>query len=225
MAISTFTSSRCPELADFLEGCCKTALTFEGDHPNEHSAQNHIHLWALEWWADHHAWIDLDYRVEFVEHIFERWRGRLKGLKPYRESGYRFYLYEDMAPTISVVAETPFGFAYDENSAIFVNGPRQIMSLYVERSWQDNFSCDPWQVTREKIIETIEKNNGSIGKPTAQALGLQVGKLRILIEQMGLERNVNAIRKQYKRRPAEFRPEKELPYRFHIFEQKLPAGY
>ena len=89
MSIERFTRARCPELADFLDGCCARPLAFEGPYPIAHSSHNHVHLWALEYWADHHAWIDLDYRVEFARLILERWRGRLKGLSPYREGGYR----------------------------------------------------------------------------------------------------------------------------------------
>ncbi|NNE24488.1 MAG: hypothetical protein HKN11_17950 [Rhizobiales bacterium] len=198
---------------------------FEGDHPNSHSAYNHIHLWALEWWADHHDWIDIDYRVEFVDLIFERWRGRLTGLWPYQEAGYRFYLYEALAPTVSVVAETPHGFAYDSETATLVSSPREIMSLYENRSWGANFSFDPWDVSRDKILATVEKKRGSIGKPTAQALGLQTGKLRILIEQMGLDSEVNDIRKRHKRRPAAFRAEEDMPYQFSVYEMRLPARY
>lgn len=225
MSIASFTQSRCPELAEFLESCCSAPLAFEGEHPNYHSYLNHIHLWALEWWADHHGWIDLDYRVEFVDLIFERWRGRLTGLEPYRQDGYRLYLYEDLAPTISVVAETPYGFAYDAQGATFVNSTREIMSLYTDRSWSSNFDCEPWDVSHDKLLALVDKNRGSIGKPTAQALGLKTGKLRILIEQMGLEREINAIRKRCKRRPAAFRTEEDMPHRFHVYEQLLPAGY
>ncbi len=225
MSLVSFTKSRCPDLADYLESCCTTPLQFEGEHPNGHSADNHRHLWALEWWADHHAWIDLEYRTEFVELIFERWRGRLKGLEPYRQAGYRFYLYEDLAPTVSAVAETPFGFAYDEEAATFVTSVRDVMALYLDRSWQANFDFGDWEVSQDKLLATVEAHSGSIGKPTAQALGLQVGKLRTLIEQMSLQHEVNVIRKRYKRRPAEFRDDEDMPYKFHIYETRLPAGY
>lgn len=225
MKLYDFTQQRCPELALFLKQCCASPLSFDGDHPNYHSYLNHIHLWALEWWADHHAWIDLDYRVEFVEEIFNHWRGRLKGLQPYQEGGYRFYLYEDMAPTISVVAETEHGFAYDLENAKFVDSIAQIMTLYLDRSWQENFDFDPWEATPEKILQTVETHKGSISKPTANALGMKVGQLRRLIEQMMLADDVNAIRKRFKRRPARFRPEEEHPFQFHVHERRLPARY
>lgn len=223
-SIIDYTRQRCPELGEFLENCCATPLAFEGDHPNGHSADNHIHLWALEWWADHHNWIDLAYRVEFVEEIFKRWRGRLTGLPPYHAAGYRFYLYEDLAPTVSVVAETPFGFPYP-GEPNFVGSIRDIMEIYLTRSWIKNFECEPWEIDEKRILKTVEKNAGSISKPTASALGLQVGKLRTLIEQMGLDDQVNQIRKRHKRRPAKFRDEDNWTHEYRVYEQRLPAGY
>jgi len=225
MSLYDFTKSRCPELAEYLAFCCTAELRFEGDHPNDHSADNYIHLWALEWWADHHSWIDLGYRTEFVGEIFARWRGRLKGLPPYRDRGYRLYLYEDMSPTISVTAETDFGFAYDHVEAKFVGSTRELMALYADRGWRKNFEFSGWACTRNEILDAVDANHGSISKPTASKLGLKVGKLRTLIEQMGLDREVNSIRKRYKRRPAKFRPDDELPYSFHVYETMLPAGY
>jgi len=224
MSIAKFTRTRCAELADFLHDCCVGPLAFEGDLPNAHSAHNHVHLWALEYWADRHTWIDLDYRVDFAEHILDRWRGRLKGLAPYHHAGYRMYLYEDMAPTVSVVAETPFGFPYPD-TPVFVNGTREIMALYVGRSWRMNFAPLADGVTRDQVLGTIERQAGSIAKPTAQALGLQVGALRTLIEHMGLEDRVNAIRKRYRRRPARFRADEAFAHSYRIYERRLPAAY
>lgn len=224
MEIVEFTRARSPELADCLEACCLFPLSFEGEDPNHHSSANHIHLWQLEQFADHFSWIDLDYRTWFVQHIFTRWRGRLKGLPPYQNAGYRIYLYEDLAPTVSVVAETSVGFPYPVE-ATFVDSPRDIMALYVGRSWRANFSAEPWPLSPKKVLETIEANQGSVSKPSADGLGLKVGQLRILIEQMGLENRVNAIRKRFKRRPANFREEKTIPNRHHFYELRLPAGY
>lgn len=218
-----FTDQRCPELADFLESCCCAPLSFDGVHPLEHSSQNHIHLWCLEWWADRHAWIDLEYRLEFSKLIFRRWRERLKGLPPYNENGYRMYLYSGMAPSISVVAETKFGFPYG-GEPTFVDEPKDIMALYLDRSWRSNFQFEAFDISHTDILAAIESTAGSIGKPTANKLGLKVGTLRKLIEEMSLGREVNDIRKKYKRRPAKFRPE-EYPHEYTVYEQKLPAKY
>lgn len=96
------TRQRCPELAEFLEAVCAQPLNFDEPDAMRHSYCNHTHLWALEWRAERHAWMDLEYRIAFVDEIFARWRGRLKGLPPYRAGGYRMYLYQDLATTVSV---------------------------------------------------------------------------------------------------------------------------
>lgn len=224
MTLITETRKRCPELGEFLEYCCKAPLSFDGPYPMMHSSNNHIHLWALEWWADHHQWIDLDYRIDFVAEIFAHWRGRVKGLLPYREDGYLVYLYEDMAPTVSIVASTPEGCPYGREHT-FVGSTGEVLAPYVNQSWQDNFEFVPWEVDQDRILKVIEKNAGSIGKPSAEALGVKVGHLRTLIEQMGLEEQVNALRKRYKRRPANFREEEfsDMPRR--MYEVHWPAGY
>ncbi|MCB1520989.1 MAG: hypothetical protein KDJ37_10500 [Hyphomicrobiaceae bacterium] len=215
---------RCPELADFLEDVCAQRFNFEGAHPNEHSYYSHRHLWALEWWADRHAWIDLDYRVAFVDEIFTRWKGRLKGQPPYRASGFRMYLYEDLAPTVSVVAET--GECPYDGALTFVPSTRDVLRRYVGRSWAGVFEGDPWRVPRERIVREVERHHGSIGQPTADALGIKVGELRVLIEQMGLDRQVNELRKRFKRRPANFRVDDGYrEVEIAIFEARLPAGF
>lgn len=223
VSIFDWTQKKCPELAEFFEGCCNASLNFEGDQPIRHSSHNHIHLWALEWWADHHPWIDLGYRVEFVEEIFKHWRGRLKGMSPYQKRGYRLYLYEDKAPTISVVAETDVGFPYPGHPT-FVAARSDIMALYVNRSWQSNFELDGFEFSEKAILDQIDKASGSISKPTANALGLKVGALRKLIEEMGLQSRVNQIRKRYKRRPARFSEEHYL-HEFHVHEQMIDPGF
>ena len=130
-----------------------------------------------------------------------------------------------MAPTVSVVAETEYGFAYDLNDAIFTRSTREVMERYVDRSWAANFDFGDWPFSQDKVLTAVEKHNGSISRPTASSLGVPVGKLRILIEQMGLDREVNAIRKRYKRRPAKFREEEWPDISVLFYEVKLPAGY
>lgn len=224
MSIAASTRARCPELADFLEACAVAPLSFDGPHAIRHSSANHIHLWALEYWADHHAWIDLDYRVAFAGHIFERWRGRLTGLPPYREQGYRLYLYEDMAPTVSVVAETGEGCPYG-GDVRFVGSAREVMAAYVGRSWRSIFSHSRWPVSPDAVLLAVERGAGSIGQPAASALGLDRGKLRSIIEAMGLEAEVNRIRKRYKRRPAVFKEPRGPLERTAIYELRLPPRY
>lgn len=195
-------------------------LRFDGEHPIMHSADNHIHLWALEYWADHHKWIDLAYRVAFAEAIFDRWKARLTGYAPYLERGYRLYLYEDLAPTVSMVAETDTGCPY--GLARLVDAPADVMAGYVGRSWSEMFAGHD-VVNPEQILRAVERQSGSISKPTAQTLGMQVGHLRRWIEWFEIGGEVNALRKRFKRRPAQFRAEHAAPVK--AWEQVLPARY
>ncbi|GAJ02607.1 unnamed protein product, partial [marine sediment metagenome] len=224
MDVLKYTQTRCPELAGFLAATASASFNFDGDHPLDHSSYNHTHLWALEYWADHHQWIDLEYRINFVNYIFDCWRKNLRGYPSYKTRGYRVYLYEDLAPTVSVVAETRIGFPYDQEPA-FVTSVRDVMALYVGRSWRDNWSDDGWAINPDTILKTIERKKGSIGKPAADALGIKVGELRKLIVNTGIDYQANKIRKKYKRRPADFSNEPDYDTTWTVFERRLPRGY
>lgn len=99
------------EFADWMQGIAEQPFNFDGPNPNKHSYHNHQHLSLLEGMADRHKSIDLAFRCRVVAYIFGRWAVRLRSYGPYQTQGYRFYLYEDLAPTVSVVAETPQGFS------------------------------------------------------------------------------------------------------------------
>ncbi len=217
------TRPRCRDLADQIEVVCEQPFSFDGEHPNSHSAANHTHLWWLEYWADRLPWIDLGFRVACAETMLTRWRARLKGYAPYQAAGYRLYLYEDLAPTLSAVAETPFGFPYP-GEPTFVDGPREIMALYAGRSWAEVF-LDADIPNDQQILAAVKANAGSIGRPTANGLGLKPGALRKLIENCDLQDEVNAIRKHFGRRPARFRDEERLPFSYRVYEERLPPGY
>ena len=225
MDVLRCTRDRSPELADYLERVCRAALSFEGDHPLQHSSDNHVHLWLLEYLADKHDWIDTDYRTAFVEHVFAFWKGRLKGLAPYRERGYRMYVYEDLAPTVSVVAETDHGCPYGASSLAFVGSAHEVMALYEGRCWREHFSGADWEISPDRVLRVVEMNKGSIGKPTASRLGLKVGALRVLIANMGLEDDVNEVRRKNRRRPADFSSREEREQAVHIHEVLLRSGY
>jgi hypothetical protein len=225
MDILNYTKGRSKELAQYLESISRTPFSFEGDHPIQHSSQNHIHLWLLEYLADTHNWIDTEYKSEFVSYILAFWKSRLKGLAPYYQRGYRMYVYEDLAPTISVVAETDVGCPYQAPEMIFLESIREILDLYNKRSWRGNFSDSDWEISPETLMKVVEKNKGSIGKPTASRLGVQVGKLRLLIMNMGLEYRVNDIRKKNRRRPADFSNTQENKYKMHLYEELLQPNY
>ncbi|PPD44628.1 MAG: hypothetical protein CTY15_06700 [Methylocystis sp.] len=200
-------------------------MRFEGEEPNHHSACNHVHLWGLEYWAERCPGIDLSFRLEFVEEIFRQWRAQLRGLPPFQTAGYRLYLYEDLAPTVSVVAETPAGFPYEGGAVEFVGAPAEVMAGYLRQKWSDNFKFTPWPMPQTRILSAIEAHAGSISKPTANALGVGVGELRQLIETMGLEQKVNALRKRFRRRPATFRPALDLSTPRKIYERRLPPQF
>ena len=82
MGILEYTRARSPALAAYLEAVAARPLSFDGAHPLDHSSDNHVHLWKVEYLADRFGWIDVDYRVDFVSHVLERWARRLKGLPP-----------------------------------------------------------------------------------------------------------------------------------------------
>ena len=225
MSFLQLTQSRSAELAEYAQFVAQMPFDFTGQHPIEHSAHNHVHLWKLEYLADTYPWINTSYRVDFVNYIFDQWRRRLKGFSPYQWRGYRLYLYEDLAPTLSVVAETEIGFPYARGQAIVVPTVEDVLQRYAHRSWKQYFASPGWEISEKRLLNVVAKNNGSISKPTAEALGLTVGKLRILIINMGLAEQVNALRKRYRRSPADFSNDLETAYRWHVFEQCLPARY
>lgn len=98
------------------------------------------------------------------------------------------------------------------------------MELYLGRSWRANFDLEPFELNPKWVLNQIDKNKGSIGKPTADKIGVKVGELRTIIEQMGLQSRVNDIRKKYRRRPAQFRQE-DYDHTYRIHEQLLPAHF
>lgn len=225
MGFLQYTQSRSPELAEYIDAVARSPLSFDGPYPLQHSSHNHVHLWKLEYLADTCDWIDVDYRIECVNHILEQWRCRLKGLPLYNDRGYRIYVYEDLAPTISVVAETEIGFPYSNGQPVFVESVRDILALYENRSWRDHFDSRDWQITEKRLLDVIKRNKGSISKPTAAQLGIPVGKLRSLIINMGLSVDVNSVRKKFQRRPADFASELVHADRWHVFERVLPSRY
>lgn len=211
---------RCPELASFFDSCCERDLRFDGPYPITHSAHNHVHLWALEYWAERQPWIDLSFRTDFARAILARWEARLSSFATQHPDGFRLYLYQDLAPTVSVVAETAMGCPYG-GRLIPVRDEREIMALYTNKPWSRNFATAGNDLTPSRVLRGIEQNAGSISAPTAQSLGVKIGALRLLIEQLDLTVEVNAIRKRFKRRPAQFRNDLERQFATHIYEKRV----
>jgi len=99
------------------------------------------------------------------------------------------------------------------------------MKAYLDRPWGANFQSLPWPLSHERILEAVEAQAGSIGKPSANAVGFGVGALRRLIEEMGLESKINALRKKFRRAPARFRPELDCATPIQLYERRLPPRF
>lgn len=226
MDIVKYTRNRSNQLADYLEECAFSPLEFEGDDPLLHSSNNHVHLWFLEHFSQHHSWVNLEYKLAFVEYILKVWKNRIKGQPPYHSQGYRLYVYQEMSPTVSVVANTAEGFPYKDSleQVLFVDKISDVLKVYEDHNWSKNFTAE-WEISHEKILKVISLNRGSIAKPSASQLGIKVGELRHLIINMGLSSEVNTIRKKYKRRPADFSHGIENDNQIILYEQVLPPKF
>ena len=202
-------------------------LIFRGDHPIEHSRRNHIHLSSIEWFAARYPQIDLSIREQAVRFIFERWKVQPKSFHPYRQNGYRLYLYEAFAPTISVVADTTHGFPYGKEPAAW-SSIAEVFQPFVKmtntKPAQIN-CCQENAFNEDMILSAVERSRGSLGTRAAQSLGLSVGELRKRVEWFYLCDQVNDLRKRFNRRPARFTDQDLRFFEFKIFELRLPANY
>ncbi|GEM45073.1 hypothetical protein [Deinococcus cellulosilyticus] len=202
-----------PALAQYLQQVAEQELNFKGEHPLEHSRHNHVHLWKLEAEADHHPEVNLDFRVEAIRYILQSWS---EALRQHPKGNYLFYLYQDFAPTVSIVRETPAGFPYG-GTPVFVQDMTEVMRLYMGRSWQDLFRGDR---TPEQILDLLRKQEGSLSR-TARTLGWSVADLRKWVESWDLGQEVNTLRKHFKRRPAQLKLRDDLPYTYRIHQTRL----
>jgi hypothetical protein len=211
-------------LSEYVECVAEQSLSFQGDDPFCHSRANHVHLWKIEWLADDYPQIDLSIRRQAIEYIFERWRVRLKSFRPHREHGYRMFVYEDAAPTVSVVAETQYGFPYGGEPQ-FATDMTEVLLPYTKRSWKARFSADAFFKPKDEIdiLDAIERARGSLGTRAAQLLGTNVAELRKRIAWLEIGTQVNGIRKRFHRRPAKFVQYEELSHRYKVFEIRLPS--
>lgn len=209
---------RSREIAEYLEAIAEQPLSFRGAHPIEHSAANHCHLWMVEWMADKAGWIDLAFRVQATAYILGRWRDRLPSYEPARERGFRLYLYADMAPTVSVVAETNEGCPYGGDLE-FVSEIGDVLAPYAGRSWMSNFKGGG--PTPDAILSAAAREAGSLRR-TATRLDTGLAELRRLIECYGIAAEFNRVRKSHGRRPAQFAdPDMMLP-KVLIWEWRVP---
>ncbi|MDF2576869.1 MAG: hypothetical protein K0S74_353 [Chlamydiales bacterium] len=207
------------ELANWYEEIGEKQFYFEGEDPLEHSSYNHVHLWKTESYLYDNPKLPINFhfRKAGVQYIFERWKARLNSYKSKLKIGYRLYVYEDRQPAVSIVAETPMGFPYryHKDEVVLVSSYDEILRLYDE----------PKQVSKvykyqpKDLLKIIEANQGSIGRSSAEQLGVSIGDLRKAIECYSIQQEVNRIRKNYKRTPAQFRQEFQPNVRF--YEEKI----
>lgn len=207
------TSHFSPALAAYLQQVAEQELYFRGEHPLEHSRDNHVHLWKLESQAELHREINLEFRVEAVRYILQEWT---RTLRQHPKGTYLFYLYEDLAPTISIVRETSYGFPY-AGQPVFVQDMAGVMRLYLKRSWKDLFRGDH---TVDHLLEVLQKNEGSLTR-TARSLSWSLADLRKKLEQWDLSAEVNTIRKHFKRRPAQLLARDDLPHTYRIYQTRI----
>lgn len=211
----------CPELAAEIHRIAEKTFTFASERPTDNSQFNYEYLWLAESRADSFKQIDLRFRVEMVEYIVKRWKQNLRGYRPYQESGYRIYMWRTLGPKITVVqfVKEPG----DENGIEFIDSLEKFLRPCAQRSWKANFPLGT-PLDLSKVLRTVEKMRGSIGKPAAERLGMTRGELRKLIEQIDLVDDVNRIRKRFKRRPAALTP-MPVPRRLPAYEIILPPRY
>lgn len=214
-------SRRLPEVARFIEEMSEIDLKFQGPEPLDHSRDNHVHLWAIEYAADRHREIDLAFRCAAVRHILARWTARLKGYAPYTAQGYRLYVYGDMAPTLSVVAETPRGCPYGDVK--LVDDIETVVRPYVGQSWSARFRATGG-LGPDRLLAAIDKERGSLGA-TARRLGWSLAILRRDIEGWEIGPDVNRVRKRHGRRPAQFADPIYRVLNTPFWERRLPPRY
>lgn len=205
------------DLAAYIDGIAEQPLSFRGLDAISHSAANHQHLWMIEWWADKDQAVDLAFRCAATAYILHRWRQRLAGYAPHAVRGYRMYLYEDLAPTVSVVAETGGGCPYG-GDLTFVARIEDVLKPYATRSWMANFRGG-WP-TPEAVLKAARGEDGSL-RATAQVLKLPLAETRRVIERYGIAKEVNAIRKHAGRRPARFADADLMLPKLRIWEWKI----
>lgn len=209
--------SRNRRLADYITDIAEQPLNFRGPYPIAHSAANHCHLWMIEAEADRDRAIDRAFRVAATGYILGRWRDRLGGYAPARRQGFRLYLYTDLAPTISVVAETPQGCPYG-GDLTFVPTIGAVLDRYAGRSWIANFTGEG--PSPDAVLKAADKARGAL-RASSEALGVPVAEIRRLIEAYGIGREVNVVRKRWGRRPAAFADQDRMLPKVTLWEWRV----
>lgn len=210
-----------PEVARYIEETGEGELRFRGDQPLDHSRDNHVHLWLIEHAADQYREIDLAFRCAAIRAILSRWTQRLKAYSQYQTQGFRLYVYGDLAPTLSVVAETPRGCPYGDVKR--AEDIESVVRPYVGTSWAARFRSNGG-LGPQRLLDAIDRERGALGA-TARRLGWSVAALRRDIELWDIGPDINRLRKRHGRRPAAFAdPAHRLPATI-FWERRLPPRY
>jgi len=218
MDVLNETRARSAELADHLAAIMDAPLP-----PFDHrQAPLRLHLWKLEFFADFCDWIDESYRLRLSDALMAHWRRRLTGAEP---GAWRLFFYEDLTPTLAVLPLGPAVPAF-HGTPLRVSDPGDVMRAYLGRGWHMLGPPTVILPNRTHVLAEIAARQGSIGRDTAQALGLKPGSLRLLIEQDGLRDAVNQIRARHHLPLEQFREAKgltALPYRLYEETIRRPA--
>jgi hypothetical protein len=171
-------------------------------------------LWKLEFFADHSDWINEAYRCRVATALLDHWRERLNQKPP---GAWRLIFYEDVSPTLAICPASA-GLDVVGGTAISVSDPGDVMRAFLGRRWEMLGSSTVTLPCPDQILAEIAAHQGSLGRDTAQALGLKPGHLRFLIEQEGLKESVNHIRCTFGQPAEKFRQADRtatMPYRIY----------
>lgn len=231
MDFLAFTRSINSGLADTIEEAAELKFDFsdahdpEGYFANYRHHNNMVYFWFLEWAAEKHREIDLAYRCKATRFIIDRWKTRLRGYRPYHDTGFVLRIWETLAPKMEVLRNAPEHSRHEKVRK--VQTLEEMWAPYEGRPWSSVFDDDPYSpLIPDNILKIIEKEAGSIGKPTARRLGVSVAELRRQIGNWDIGDQVNRIRKKHRRRSVRFVAYDCAPNAdFRIYQEIWPPGY
>lgn len=211
-----------PELANWLKGLAAHPLCFEGDTPLDQISKNYVRLWLTEFFAEEGDAVDLDFRVAATEWLIGCWSRRAR--PEVGSACLCFYVYDDLAPTLTVATESPKGFPFRSQER--VDSLEELLQPFCRRHWSELWGSAG--VTSRRIYQAVEAAHGDIGRLVAQRLGLETGRLRRAIEWFGLGDEVNRIRTLHQRPVLRFRSLQSQASlysdRWRIYELKVTSS-
>ena len=192
-----------PWLGDFVEAVAWQDLSFSDPSPIRNGSYNKMLLWVSEYLAETNSRIDVAYRCRMYRYITDVWKQRLKAYHPYQQDGYVIYMYDQAAPALSVREMTDEWEPEHEPEIRLIDRLEEFFKPFAKTRWSENFIGDGFS-RPDRLLEEISRAEGSIGKSVAQRLGLNMAELRHYIEWLGIQGEVNRIRKKHGRTPARF---------------------